>query len=134
MNLERFYERFADYRKAIARLKDALDKPIDEFIRDAVIQRFEFSYELAWKTVQLYLELPNATIRSPRDAFRESLRYGIIEDGNGWSLLHEKRNLTSHTYDESLAQEVFAFVRDKGVPLFEALEREIQRRLNSGEI
>jgi hypothetical protein len=51
MDSERLFERIDEYRQALARLRDALNKPQDEYMRDAVIQRFEFTYELAWKAI-----------------------------------------------------------------------------------
>ena len=132
MKTERLFERVADYRNSLARLREALLAPESDLIRDAAIQRFEFTYEMAWKTLKLLLEAKGMDVRNPRDALREALQQGMIDDGNGWTLLHEKRNLTTHTYDEALAREVYEFLKNSGVALFDALEREIQRRI--GEI
>ncbi|MFN7504251.1 MAG: nucleotidyltransferase substrate binding protein, partial [Limnobacter sp.] len=57
MNMERLNERSADFIKASQRLTEACAQPVDSFIRDSVIQRFEFCWELAWKTLKLRLEI-----------------------------------------------------------------------------
>ncbi len=57
MNIERLFQRFKDYKKTLAQLQIALDQSKNDLVHDAVIQRFEFTYELAWKTVKLYLEI-----------------------------------------------------------------------------
>ncbi|MBN1960395.1 MAG: nucleotidyltransferase substrate binding protein [Deltaproteobacteria bacterium] len=131
MDSRRLFERIAEYKKALARLQQALQEPENELIRDAVIQRFEFTFELAWKTIKLYLEFQNIEVRSPRDTLREALKLGLIDDGNVWSLLLEKRNLTSHTYDENLAIEVYQFVKYTGVRLFLELESKIELKIGN---
>lgn len=121
MDVTRFQERKADLLKAVARLSDACAQPSNEFMRDSVIQRFEFCWELAWKTLRLWLEYLGVEATNPRDVFREALQNSLIQDGNAWSELQRMRNLTSHTYDEKLAEQVYQFIRANGLPLFEQL-------------
>ena len=118
---ERLEERIAEYLRALNRLMSAVQKPKDEFLRDSVIQRFEFTYELAWKMLKLRLEAEALMPRTPKETLQEALQAGFIEDGNAWSELQKKRNLTSHTYDEELAEEVYAFVAGQGMWLFAQL-------------
>lgn len=95
--------------KAILRKKGA---PEDEELRDAVIQRFEYTYELCWKMLKRILEKEMAT---PSDAdklsfpdlLRESAERGIIKDVETWLEYREQRNITSHTYDEKKAESVY---------------------------
>lgn len=122
MNAERLFERIGDFKKALTRLREAVARPEDDLIRDAVIQRFEFTYEMAWKSMKQYLEFKQVDTRNPKDTLRESLQQGLIDDGNAWTRLHENRNLTSHTYDESLAKKVYDFICKEGVRLFGELE------------
>lgn len=82
MDSQRLAERIADYTRAVARLREALARPKDEFLRDSVIQRFEFSYELAWKLLKLRLEAEGINAATPRQAIQEALQAGFIEDGN----------------------------------------------------
>ena len=121
MTLERFDQRRADFVKAVSRLEEACAQPENSFIRDSVIQRFEFSWELAWKMLKLRLAYLGIEALNPREVIRQSLQAGLIEDGNAWSEAQRQRNLTSHTYDESLSIVVFAFVKTHGVILLRGL-------------
>lgn len=126
MDLERLEERIEEYLKALRQLERALARPFDEFIRDAVIQRFEFTHELAWKMLKLRLEAEGITALTPRQTLRESLQAGLIHDGNTWSEIQRYRNLTSHTYDEKLADEVYTFIATQALALFQKLAQEIE--------
>lgn len=121
MDIARRHERIDDYLKTTAQLTKACLIPKDEFIRDAVIQRFEFTYELAWKMLKLRLEAESILARTPREMLQEALQAGLIEDGNAWSELQKMCNLTSHTYDEKLADSVYTFIVAEGLALFQTL-------------
>ena len=54
MSEQRFEERKQELKDAVLRLEEAIAQPENDMIRDSVIQRFEFSFELAWKTLQLF--------------------------------------------------------------------------------
>ncbi|MFN3412507.1 MAG: nucleotidyltransferase substrate binding protein [Thermoanaerobaculum sp.] len=101
--------------RAVASLQRGLSRwqanPEDEELRDAVIQRFEFTFELAWKFVrrQLAQELPSPrdlSLMSFQELFREAARRGLIRDPEQWFFFRYCRNLTSHTYDPAKAKEV----------------------------
>jgi nucleotidyltransferase substrate binding protein (TIGR01987 family) len=117
MTQERFDQRRADFTKAVSRLEEACAQAENSFIRDSVIQRFEFS----WKMLKLRLSYLGIEALNPREVIRQSLQSGLIEDGNAWSEAQRQRNLTSHTYDESLSIVVFAFVKTQGVVLLRGL-------------
>ncbi|MDD5295515.1 MAG: HI0074 family nucleotidyltransferase substrate-binding subunit [Rhodocyclaceae bacterium] len=121
MDSARLEQRKADLIQAVERLGEACAQPFSSFIRDSVIQRFEFSWELAWKALRLRLQQVGVEALNPRDVFREALAMGLIRDGNGWSEAQKMRNLTSHTYDEKLADEVYAYVTGVGLVLFRQL-------------
>ncbi len=121
MDMERLKERITDYLKALAQLEKAVAVPKDEFIRDSVIQRFEFTHELSWKMMKLKLEAEGLPVRTPRETVQEALQAGLIEDGNLWTDMQKIRNLTSHTYHEQLADDVYAFIVDQGLSLFQQL-------------
>jgi nucleotidyltransferase substrate binding protein (TIGR01987 family) len=121
MDATRLQERIEEFLRAVSQLEKAAARPEDEFIRDSVIQRFEFTYELAWKMLKLQLEAEGIDARTPRQALQEALQAAFIEDGNAWSELQKYRNLTSHTYDESLAQNVYNYIVQHGLGLFKAL-------------
>jgi nucleotidyltransferase substrate binding protein (TIGR01987 family) len=74
------------------------------------IQCFEFSYELAWKTMRRILISKGIETQSPRDTFREAGLNKLIADPRPWFEFISKRNLTIHTYDSDLANEIFKFL------------------------
>ena len=121
MDQERFEERRGEFLKAVMRLREACEQPDNSFIRDSVIQRFEFTWELAWKLMKLWLEHLGINANNPRDVFKEALQAGLLSDGNAWSELQKKRNLTTHTYDEALAATVYHYIRTEGLGLLEGL-------------
>lgn len=117
-------------QKALSSLKLALAQPKDEFVRDAVIQRFEYTYELSWKLLKRYLEesLGSATVDafSRKDLFRVGGEQGLIDDVEVWFAYHRARNETSHTYDEKMAEQIYAVARrfaDDAEKLLMALEQ-----------
>ena len=95
--------------KAIRRAKAA---PDDEELRDAVIQRFEYSYELSWKSLKRVLESDAPTPEeidslSFKDLIRRGAEAGLVADPAEWFAFREGRNITSHTYDAGKAKAVF---------------------------
>lgn len=82
---------------------------------DGTIQRFESTFELFWKTVQRLLALEGITANTPRSCLREAYRAGWLADEARWLKLLESRNLTTHTYREELARQVYQDIRE-GLP------------------
>lgn len=118
---ERFLQRRADFQKAVTRLEEACAQPENSFLRDSVIQRFEFSWELAWKMLKLQLAFLGVEALSPREVIRQSLQAGLIQDGEVWTEAQLQRNMTSHTYDEALGIKVYSFVQTRGAALLREL-------------
>lgn len=99
----------ASLQRAIARSKEA---PDDEELRDAVIQRFEFTFELAWKTLKRQLEQEVAEPASVdrlafHDLLREAAERDLLTDVEAWMEYRRQRNITAHTYDEAKAKSVY---------------------------
>jgi nucleotidyltransferase substrate binding protein (TIGR01987 family) len=82
MDYERLQARITDYLNALHQLEKAARQPEDEFIRDSVIQRFKFTYELAWKMLKLRLETEAIIAATARQVLQEALQAGFIHDGN----------------------------------------------------
>jgi nucleotidyltransferase substrate binding protein (TIGR01987 family) len=97
--------------KAILTLEEALNLPKDVIVRDATIQRFEYTFELSVKFLKRYLEtLPeghDVDLLNYRDLIRLGAEAGIIEDTEAWFLYREARNITSHAYNENKAEDVY---------------------------
>lgn len=99
--------RLESLERALIRLAEALAAPETDLNRDASIQRFEFSFELAWKAIQERLREDGSDCRSPKPCLREAFRQDWISDEAGWIAMLDDRNLTSHTYDEELARDLY---------------------------
>lgn len=93
---------------ARASFEDALKRVTDDLDRDGAIQRFEFCLELAWKTMKRILNFKGSNVSFPKDVFREAARANLIDKPDLWFEFIEKRNKTSHIYNELVANEVFA--------------------------
>jgi len=113
-------ELIQSYSDALSRLKEAIATEPSELTRDASIQRFEFTIELAWKVIQKRLREDGITCRSPKQCLKEAFSFGLIKDNPLWLQMLEDRNLTVHTYKQELAKEIFGRLPNY-VPLFERL-------------
>ncbi len=85
-----------------------LGQPKTEWTRDAAIQRFEVTFELAWKSIGRFARREGLDCPSPRQAFRAALRLGWIADDPTWLGMLDDRNRTSHVYDAAAAEAIFA--------------------------
>ena len=124
MSQARLAQRIKDYSQAVLRLEEACQQPFSSYLRDAVIQRFEFCWELAWNMLKLQLAELGVAVLNPRDTFREALKVGLIHDGIVWTEMQRMRNLTSHTYDETLAQQVYETIVKKGLAKLKGLAQD----------
>ena len=97
------------YAKAVDALDRVLSLPKDDVTRDATIQRFEFCVELAWKTARRVM---GTSAAAPKQVVREMFRAELIDDVDLWLLSIDQRNLSSHTYNEALAEQVYQFAQD----------------------
>jgi nucleotidyltransferase substrate binding protein (TIGR01987 family) len=93
--------------KAKASLELALDAPKSDLTRDACIQRFEYTFELAWKALKRILKHKGMLANNPRDVIRESAKQGLIDDPNLWFGFLDDRNQTTHAYNESVANAIY---------------------------
>lgn len=96
--------------KAQKMFADALIEAKSPLEKTGAIQRFEFCYELAWKTMRRILIKKGLEANNPRDVFRLAAANGLIEDPEAWFESIRKRNLTVHTYDEELAEDIFVWL------------------------
>lgn len=108
----RLNEKLSDFGKVLSRLKEAIDEsksnPLSSTLKDGVIQRFEFCYEICWKLMKYYLESEGIQeAKSPKSTFREAFKIGIIENGEEWIDMLNDRNLTSHVCDEQVAVDIY---------------------------
>jgi len=110
----------------LARLEAALAQEKTEWTRDSAIQRFEFTFELAWKAVARCAREEGLEALSPREALRTALRLGWIGDDDAWLRMLDDRNRTAHTYNEATAEEIYG-----RLPAHAAALRGHHRRLSA---
>ncbi len=96
-------------KKALACLEDILGQDMNEYIRDGVIQRFEYTFELSWKLLKRYFkEIGREDIPAgPRPLIKEAGKEGLISDVEIWLKFLESRNKSTHIYNEQEAESVF---------------------------
>ena len=127
---ERFEERKQDLINATNRLKEALDEKENELMIDAVLHRYEFTFELAWKTLKDYLEYSGVAINtgSSREIIKESFVHNLISDGEVWIKMMLARNSLSHLYDEETSRQVYNEIKNEYInqiqKLIETLEKD----------
>lgn len=98
-----------EFEKAVLALERALNAEKNDLNRDATIQRFEFCVELAWKTSKKFM---GTHTTAPKQVVREMAQNKLIVDVEFWLNAIEQRNLSSHTYNEVLAEEVYLFAKE----------------------
>ena len=99
-------------KRALATLEEALAAPDSGFVRDSIVKRFEYTYEVSWKMMQRFLKRREDDIPpTRRELFREAARLGLIDDPRTWFTFHENRNKTAHAYSEAAAREVITMAR-----------------------
>ncbi|KGO92074.1 nucleotidyltransferase substrate binding protein [Flavobacterium subsaxonicum] len=133
----RWEQRFTNFNKAFAKLKetvDTLDPEADNFSdalsdleKEGLIQRFEYTHELAWKVMKDYIEYQGSTdIGGSRDATREAFKMGLIDNGETWMDMIKSRNLTTHTYNEATAEDIFTKIVNDYFKLFTAFQSKME--------
>ncbi len=127
----RWKQRFENFEKALNQLSAGLqiEAPSD-LEREGIIQRFEYTFDLAWKTLKDFLEYQGyQDITGSRDTFREAFKQGLISEGERWMKMIESRNLTSHVYDEETAKEIFESVKQEYLSLYIDLKDRLKKEL-----
>ena len=102
--------KLSDLNSALDRLKEGVKEVTNDLDRDGVIQRFEFTFELVWKTIQEYAKYKGLEAVSPRDSFRVASDLGIIENPEIWFDFLKDRNESTHLYNENQAQLIFSHI------------------------
>lgn len=122
INIPRWEQRLDSYHKALARLAEIVGaskkRALNEFERDGLVQRFEFTHELSWKLMKAYAEYQGFDgIGGSRDATRKAFEMSLISDGQSWMDMIKSRNETSYNYDGSMADDVVDSIINRFYPL-----------------
>lgn len=141
MNKEiRWEQRFSNYLKALERLSEAInyinhnyiDDPentdvLNNIIKEGLIQRFEYTHELAWKVMKDYAEYQGITgITGSRDATKEAFQMNLILDGQVWMNMIRSRNESSHTYNEETSDEIYTKILKEYFSAFNEFKSKMQ--------
>ncbi len=116
--------RFTD---ALDRLREGATEARDELDRDGVIQRFEFCFELLWKTLKIFLEDRGIEAKSPKDSLKAAFGQGWITDEDAFLDMLADRNKTSHIYSREESQKIFDRIKKEHIPQIEALARRLRQ-------
>jgi nucleotidyltransferase substrate binding protein (TIGR01987 family) len=104
MNDIRWKQRFANFERAFKRLEEASNRVTGDWLQVAgLIQTFEFTFELGWKTLKDFMLFRGEDVKFPRDVIKIAFQKGLIADGHVWISMLEKRNELSHTYNDKQA-------------------------------
>lgn len=110
----RWKQRYSNFKKATKQLTEFIAKgELNKFEVQGLIKCFEYTFELAWKTMKDYLELEGFDVKSPRQTIKTALQARLINNGHAWIDALEKRNLLAHTYNENRAKEAEDLIRNK---------------------
>jgi nucleotidyltransferase substrate binding protein (TIGR01987 family) len=124
----RWHQRFISFKKAYNQLERFVaHQALNEMEEQGLIKAFEYTFELAWKTLQdLLKEKGYNNILGPRPVIEQSFQDGYITRGKEWLTMHNSRNLTSHTYDKETADEIVKEVRENYLDLFKELHDRLE--------
>ncbi|NTW69672.1 MAG: nucleotidyltransferase [Chlorobiaceae bacterium] len=128
----RWVQRFNNFLKAFSQLKAAVElaqqRKLSTLEEQGLIQSFEYTHELAWKTLKDFLENRGvADLYGSKDTTRAAFKAGLIENGDIWMEMIQSRNLTTHTYDETTAANISSAILNDYYAAFEALLTKLEK-------
>ena len=99
----RWKQRMENFTKAYNKLREAVSiyTQLNDIEKEGMVQRFEYTFELAWKTLKDYLESKGEIEKFPRDVIKKAFETQLIADGGLWLEMLDNRNIMAHTYDET---------------------------------
>ncbi len=125
----RFQQRFSNLENAFTFLKEGLQKKaLDPYQEAGIIQSFEFTFELSWKTLKDYLESMGHNVSFAREVIKEAFALQIIQDGHLWMEMLEKRNILSHTYNREQASRAVELIRNHFFSGLQQVYLELKKR------
>lgn len=131
----RWFQRLDNYKRALATLQRAIalatERDLSELEEQGLIQAFEFTHELSWLLLKDFLSDQGVSgISGSRDAVREAVVRELLSPGSEatWTSMIRSRNLTSHTYNPSLAKQISALIVERYGPALHELQSEMERR------
>lgn len=144
----RWEQRFANFQKAYKKFVSAVivvndnleggqpstNETFQEILKEGLIQRFEYTHQLAWNVMKDYAEYQgNFEIGGSRDATREAFKMGLITGAEGWMDMIKSRNETSHTYNEATANAIIQKIITVYYPLFSGFGSKMRSLLSGNQ-
>ena len=128
----RWKQRYQNFEKAFLQFKEGveLNNP-NKIEKQGIIKSFEYTYELAWNTLKDYLESKDIDVKFPRDVIKQAVHYEILEEGELWMDMLDKRNLLVHTYDEKTLEVALKSIKEDYYPIILKLDHFFKRELNA---
>ena len=125
----RWIQRFTNFCKALEQLTKFIKKgELNELEVQGLIQAFEYTHELAWQTLKDFLEYRgNSGIYGSRDATKEAFKLDLIHAGEVWMDMIKNRNLTSHTYNEAVAEKIADAIKNEYFQEFVGLKKKLEK-------
>ena len=116
----RWEQRFRNFKKAYSQLAEFPELgELNKFEKQGLIQAFEYTFELAWKTLQDLLKNEGyQNVSGPRSVIEHSFQVGYIADGEGWMEMLKRRNEANHTYQEEVAEQISSDIKEEFIDLF----------------
>ena len=125
----RWIQRLDNLNRAHARLHDLSQrKNLDWVEAIALIKLFEVVFELSWKTLKDYLYSEGITTKSPRETLKQAFQMDLIDDGDSWFDALEKRNITTHRYDEAFSKMLTQSIQNRYAAIFIQLVSDFNKR------
>ncbi len=102
---------FRQLKDALIKLREGAEKAEDELDKDGVIQRFEFTFELLWKALKIFLEDSGIETKTPKESLKQAFRIGWLREDTVFLDMLKDRNMTSHIYDKETSEEIFERIK-----------------------
>ena len=132
---KRWQQRFKNFQRAFLLLREALEKEpetLSQLEKEGIIQRFEYTFELAWKVLKDKMEFDGLEINqiSPKAVVRQAYAAKYLDDADTWLRMIGDRNLISHTYDFSKFEAVIITLRAEYLPMLDDWYLKLLEELN----
>jgi nucleotidyltransferase substrate binding protein (TIGR01987 family) len=131
----RWHQRFQNFERALSLLEEALQHgpaALSQLEKEGTVQRFEYTLELAWKTLKDYLEASGLVLTAvtPRQVIKDGFAAKLLVDGQVWIDMIDHRNLLSHTYDPVNFEDAVDAIQSRYLAALRQLHRLLAGRRN----
>lgn len=123
----RWIQRFDNLERAFLFLEKACQQAHFSPLEAAgLVQSFEFTFELAWKTLKDYLNQQGVDVKYPRDTIKHAFKTELIQNGHIWIDMLDKRNELTHTYNEEQAKKAVEMIQGTYLPVISQVYRKLK--------